>query len=532
MKRRHAYFFVASLPLALWAAQGCSSSLDTPGVDDGGSGSDTDGGGGGQNADGGGGGTTDGAGGGNKEGGGGNGEGGVMATTPGTQLSNVTDAQIIGATTDGLIVYLNFANGGDANAGPSLEAVPIAGGTAKVISPGVGQADDFAISGKVVVYYTNVDQMTGIAASISTWSAATGKLNQVATNGFDGLFDASEDGTYVAFSSAVTATTMTLSVRLTDASKAAVNFTTAAHTDNQNPGCGGFAFFKKAIAVAQWCTTKTATTGPLATIDTGVAAPATSSISTTATPTFVNVNDNATNIFWSKAGTGDVSNVDGTNSNTFEAKTIQGMLNTDGSRAIYITKPAAGPQLLKVAPTSNQTAFQLASGIQGILGPSHDYTTLAVNRTAGDSTDGGVNFIDISIANAADAGNPTPVTDAGVPIGYATANAYFFYLTDLDPATSFPAGTLKAHPVASGADKTIAMSALFPTLVDTTTKAVWLQNVQQVGMSAVVDIASADAAGAGAPTVVVQGADPSYAVSGTKIAYFSPGKGIYAVAVP
>jgi hypothetical protein len=539
--KRHVYLFAAALPLALWAGQGCSSSGDTVGSDGGGGGGGTDGGGGGGDVDGSGGGPNGDGGSTKKDGGGGNGEGGTTMTTPGTQLANVPDAQLVGVTTGGMVVYLNFNPKMDAGGNPSLEAVPIAGGTPTVISPSIGQTDDFAVFRDVVAVWTNVDQNTLIGA-LNVWSAASGKLTAVstATASFDGaqtgLFDASEDGKYVVYSKAAVAAAMTptttqLAVAKIDGTGEVVFNATAAHVDNQN--CFPFVLFKKSVAVAQYCTTKAATTGPVDVIDTGVAGPARVNLGT-ATPGVLGVDDNATNVLWSKAGVGQVTTKDGnTNVVIDKTKMTEGLLNTDATRAIYVQQPVAGGSFLKVQPvTAGATPFTLSSGIAGILGAAHDYTTVAVHRTSGETLDAGVNVIDIAIANAADAGNPTPLVDAGVPVGYATANGYFFYLSDLDPSLQFAMGTLKAHPLASGADKTIATGALFPTLVDATTKVVWLQNIQQVGMSAVVDIAAADAAGAGTPTVVVQGADPTYFVSGSKIAYYSAGMGIYAVAVP
>ena len=81
-------------------------------------------------------------------------------------------------------------------------------------------------------------------------------------------------------------------------------------------------------------------------------------------------------------------------------------------------------------------------------------------------------------------------------------------------------------------DKVLAKLIIEPKLVTGTSKAVYMENIQQDKSGGVyIDLTTTDASGA-APSVIVQGADPGYEISGSKLIYTNFAKGMYVVAVP
>src|SRR5262249_20131471 len=133
-----------------------------------------------------------------------------------------------------------------------------------VIAATFGAADDFAIDGMVVAYWTNVDAQTGIATGLSVWTSAVGvKAVPTATATLDGLFAASDDGTRIVFSQAVTAIGPDL-VLGTRAGTVLKTIAAAGNYTNCQPAVG----FTKAIAFAQSCTGAAGTTATLRSVDT------------------------------------------------------------------------------------------------------------------------------------------------------------------------------------------------------------------------------------------------------------------------
>jgi hypothetical protein len=533
MKRTAA--ILSTLPMMFLIAQGCSSSegtaVDPGNTDDGGNNGNTDDGGGSNPIPG-----TDGGKGGSKDGGGGDG-GAIVQTTPGTSLVTGKGITLYGVTSDGYVVYGKDTGKADDAGTPlsSLEVVPVAGGAPTVLAAVLNSTDDFGIAGKTIAYYQNVDQQ-GVAAQLSVWTAANGlKKIASATNVLDGLFDASTDGTHVVFAQNTDVAKLT-SDFVVDTADGVTS--TPLVTGFSLKTCSPDAGFRKAIVYATACT-GAATTAAIATLDTGTAnAVVTKTAGTAAKPGFASMDTNGTHLLYIKnANTvGTVATFDGKTPIAHAQNTAFAALNTDGTKLVYRTNlPDGGAGSLESSPAGANTPTALIPvGVSTVLGIADDFSNGVVALKGADkTTNPKLTRYDLNFASLATAGAPKVLTPAGLPVGFNTASSFFFYLQDLPTTGQVPIATLKAHAAAGGVDKEIAKLVIEPKTVDGTTKVVFMENLQSdANMNPYIDLTVGDGAGAGAPTVVVQGADIGYQLSGTKLIYTNAAKGLYVVSVP
>ncbi len=535
MKRTAAV--LSSLPLLFWIAQGCSSSGDTPGGDTpgddaGGGGNTDDAGGGGTDKDSGGGGTK-------KDSGGGDG-GVVIQTTPGTSLFSGMGVTIFGVTSDGYVLFGKDLGKTDDAGIPltDLEVVSSAGGTPTVLAasydPGdsmTAAVDDAIIVGTTIGLLQKIDA-TGVGA-LSVWSVANGGLKPVAAKALDGIYDAAVDGLHVLFAQNLNAAngTADFTVSKPDGTVPTTLYPAVLLKAACPVGFG----FGKGIAYATGCTAA-AVTATVATLDTGNGT-LTAKAGTVAKPGFAEVDANGTHLLYIKSANfvGTTATFDGKAIIAHAQNTAFATLNDDASKVLYRTTLAdGGAGELAISPVISNTPTSLVPTAYNVLGVAKDFSNGVVNLKARDvTTNAKIPRYDLNFVSLTAAGAPKLLTAAGSAVGFNTTATHFFFLSDLPTTGGLPIGTLNAHAAAGGTDKVVSKNVIEPQIIDATTKAVWMENVQQDSNGGVyVDLTTADAAGAGAPAVVVQGADPGYYLFGAKMIYTNYTKGLYVVPVP
>ncbi len=536
MKRTVA--LLSSLPLLVWIAQGCSSSGDTPGGDT--SGDDAGGGGNGDDGGGGPGPGTDSGGGGKKDSGGGDGGGVVIQTTPGTSLFSGMGVTVFGVTSDGYVLFGKDLGKTDDAGLPltDLEVVSVAGGAPTVLAasydPGdsmTAAVDDAIIAGSTIGLFTNIDPNTG-NATLSVWNAAGG-LKVLPTKALDGIFDAAADGLHVLFAGNLNAAngTVDFTVSKPDGTLPTTLYSTVLLKAACPVGFG----FGKGIAYATGCT-GAAVTASIATLDTGNGT-LTAKAGTVAKPGFAEVDTAGTHLLYIKNTNlvGTTATFDGKSIIAHGSNTAFATLNSDGSKVLYRSTLAdGGASELAISPVISNTPTSLVPTAYAVLGVATDFSNGVVNVKPRDvTTNPKISRYDLNFISLTAAGAPKLLTAAGKAVGFNTTATHFFFLSDLPITGGLPIGTLNAHAAAGGTDKVVSKNVIEPQIVDATTKAVWMENVQQDSNGGVyVDLTSADAAGAGAPAVVVQGADPGYYLFGAKMIYTNYDKGLYVVPVP
>jgi hypothetical protein len=185
--------------------------------------------------------------------------------------------------------------------------------------------------------------------------------------------------------------------------------------------------------------------------------------------------------------------------------------------------------------TANPTPTQLvASGVRGLAGSTKDLAYLMAYSNAPDTTNQNVPRIDLQLANGTTPGALTTLLapSTGEPAGFTATGSHAVYITDL-PATGGPVGTVRAKPVAGGAEIVLAQNAAYPQMTTAGAKVLWMDNFVQVGTDGVsVTVEIADLAGAATATAVVDGVDPGFYADDKNVYATVAGQGLFMKALP
>ncbi len=443
-------------------------------------------------------------------------------------------------------IYLEY--GQTAN---TLYAVPIDGSGAPTKIADLGDADDFSISGGAVAVWTNIDDVG--FGTLGVWTRATGMKSNIATaSGAGAFFEASEDGSRIAFTQnlALTAeeelTSLEIGVRDTSAASNAATlqgttaagnaFNFAALDCEPTMGFAGKVFF------AQFCpgTGADATNAKLVT----VAADGTTVVrldaatngaagTLKASPAFV-ASDDGTKVFVvrSQNSAGRFITVGGAAGGTaLENDIAAGTMLPDGSAVIYRT---AGNVLKKATTAATPVVTTLAAAdARGILGLSRDAKHVLFYKLDPES---GNPLIDVSIVDHT-AATPAPVelvpTRAAYPLGLNGPSSHFVFLGDLTQTGA----SLKSMPITGGAAKTLGDS-VGALLASTGNGAVSVSNSKKApdpNQFEIADITYYDTVSGKSSKIADSVPDGEIQAKGKRIVYsrFAPqGSGIYAVTLP
>ncbi len=449
---------------------------------------------------------------------------GVVQTTPGTRLVEAKSITILGATSDGFVLYVNASSPTDGGATRSLEVIG-ATGAATVIAAAYTDADDVRIDGKAIAHWTNVNTATGIAAGLSVWTAAAG-LNAVATATapVDRVFAVSEDGTRIVFAQKTAAGTLDLTLGKSDGS--VVKVITKA---DDAAACPVSVRFVKATALTESCTG--GVTATLRGADSTSADPTIITIGTDAVPGAFGNARNANIVSWVKATNhvGVVSRTDGTGTDSTIAQNVGAMfLNSDGSKVLVLGVTGG----LSAATTADNPMLTALTPARNVFAISPDFELAVVNLKPIDATTNpNVLRVDINVASTTTPGTPTAL-GVGSTVGFSSTSSHLFYMTDLPTTGPVFIGTLKAHAAAGGTDKEIARGVTLPELVGGTSKVAFLAGRQALGQIQLFDISVGDASGTSAAATLVKGATSVFKVRAGNLFYASPGNGLYVVPVP
>lgn len=450
---------------------------------------------------------------------GGNNKDGGSTVPPGTLLKQ-GDVSIQGVTSDGYVVYTLTA--GNAT---SLEIVNVSTKQSTVLAQTFGQNDGVVVDGKVVAFWTGVQNSVG---SLSLWSAANG-VKSVGPNSISGFFAASPDGTRVAYSTNVSQQRLTsIAVGNPALSPAStIAFTNVGQGTQQAPCPPSMGFTGTRLFVSVCFNTGTA--------------PSIRTTSDTGVNTTILTNSDGT---WATSAAGDRAfviaatnkaaqshTVPGNQSTNIEQNVAEGVLTANGATAIYRT---TGNVLKMASTTAPVNATVLTQNVRGLLGLSPDDKYVLAFSNAPDTANQNFPRIDLQLASATAAGALTPLLaqSTGLPVGFTSTSSHAVYITDL-PASGPPVGNLKAKPVGGGAEVMIAQGAVLPRLVKGSAKVAFADNLQQVGQNGVaVDLEVADLAAGGAPKLVIDAVDVSYDLDDKNLYYTITGQGLFYKAIP
>ncbi len=467
------------------------------------------------------------------------GDGGGSTSSSGGTILRAGEAFVLDVTADGQVIYF-AANG----AAASVEAVPAAGGQQVVIDANVDPENDtVGVSGAAVGIWKAVSADTGLG-TFSFWTRTTSTKANVATGSVATLFAASDDGTRIAFSvnGSDASTDLAVTSTATPVATAVLTGTSAINIASQScfpdtsfvgkrlfsahcPGVSPNAEAARLYTVADGATTPVrldangaanGTIYPLWMSDTaGMKLFATSS---------------------SQASNGLLFDVatPGAPVAVLDPSTVDGFMLNDGSAAIYRTTEAGVAGIRRgtavASPVKTTLVAEPAQPSQLTLaGKSADATKLLLTTLTpvDDLTD--VKVADVSTANQ------TPVaivaTASARPIGFTRGGTHVVYLTDL----TANGNTLKARPVAGGAEITIAqnIAALgfgpggWVVIVDN-------EKVVDADLSTF-DLKTMDLTKGGQPALVSSNALSDFYVTGQKVVYTKvaqQGAGIYAADLP
>jgi hypothetical protein len=217
-----------------------------------------------------------------------------------------------------------------------------------------------------------------------------------------------------------------------------------------------------------------------------------------------------------------------------------GVLSDDGMKVYYRTSALA---YRVAATTNNGTPASAPAGAVTLVAnggypgtidvaPDRGHTLFRKLTPVGgqnEATRVDINLIDT--VTPGQSGTALVPTATGIPVGFTATSTHVLYVT---AASAQGLGDLKSRTIAGGDVRDVASGVAQATPLNTGTKALFWNNLQPSGQSAVGDLSVFDAANANAPTRIAQLVDPSWDFSGTKIVYSRQGAtgGVYVADIP
>lgn len=463
---------------------------------------------------------------------------GTDGGTVGARQLTAGEIEILSTLADGTIVFQRYGTK------VSLEAIAPAGGTPTVIVPDLkieGEATDDVVSviGGVVGIWTGVDGDTELG-KLSIWSKANG-LKEAALVSPIFEVDGTNDGARVAFVRQVGAGASATLELVTGPSTLAANSPVVVQANlgdgsDTNP-CFAFYTFVAQNLFTSTCTgnvitataRRTNAAGEILQIDTGLA------------PGFLSMNGTGDKVFSAKritaGGTGGDAAVYTLGATAVTELAIEaagvaeGVISTDGSQVVYRTRLGALKKAAAVAP-ANPTELVANSGLLGILGVAPDFKTVMSHKLAPGGQFG--TLFDLQLSATAAAGVPVTLvpTATAIDFGFTLGSKYALWVPN--PA----AATLKAKPVAAGAEVDLGAIAVFLGKIDGTDKVVVGDNQREITVDGrqvdVVDFKTLDPAAPTASVSLTKGAEIGALVApgGKQIVYTEAAKGLFIRDIP
>jgi hypothetical protein len=430
---------------------------------------------------------------------------------PGTALVDGTPAPVA-ATTDGQLVYVD-------DQGTTLAVVDVASGKSTTLAKGIQPTDVILVVGKLVAFWTGVDKTTGIGA-FHVYSAASGvKDGDAASMG--GLFGASDDGSRLAYSSAATSASTTITTAAGDLSgPTAVAINVGFGTAQKR--CSPIVGFAKQRLFAATCA-GTATTATVRAVDASGTAV---TILSSALP-FLSTDAAGDKVLViSSAGAASVHSVPDNAATAIDTGVGFGVLSDDGQTVLY----RAGTALKRSATTAPQPQTIVTTGVRGILTVSLDFAWAMAFSNAPDDKNAMTERYDIQLADGKNPGALSTLLAGatGIPVGFTQSHAV--YMTDLPDQGLV--GAMHAKPLGGGSDVQLASDGLFPQILGSS-KVLFQAGFKQVDKNTLIgDVQVADLGADGKPVTIVAGADPGYVADAKNVYFTVGGKTLYWKAIP
>lgn len=453
---------------------------------------------------------------------------------PQGKLLSAGEIEIQSALIDGTIIFLRYGST------ISLEAIAPAGGTPTVIAPDLvlaGEATDDVISviGGVVGLWTGVDADTGLG-KLSVWSRANG-LKEAAAASPVYEVDSSGDGARVAFVRSVGAERQLVTSPSTLAAGSVVIVQDALGDGSDANPCAAFYTFVGQSLFTSTCTGAAITATARRTLPTGVSL----IIDTGLAPSFLSINGAGDKAFSAKriasTGTGGAAAVYSIGATLVSelpieaAGVAEGSIATDGSSVLYRTRLGALKRANTAAPIA-ATVLVPDGGMMGILATSPDRKGVLSHKLAPGGDLGSLH--DLQLSSGTVPGAPTSLVPAAtaLELGFTLASKYVLWVPDPSVATS-----LKAKPVAGGADVDLGAVAVFLGKIDGSDKIIVGVNEREMTVGGqpvdVVDFKLVDpATNTGTPLAVGVQIGALVMPGGKQLAYTEAGKGLYILDVP
>jgi hypothetical protein len=254
-------------------------------------------------------------------------------------------------------------------------------------------------------------------------------------------------------------------------------------------------------------------------------------------PGFLTVDKAGTNAFVLGAASsqGRVVTVAGAGIKNIENNTASGFITDDGTAVLYRTAGNAFKRA--IAATGVATTLIAAGNYQATLDVTSDQTRVLFNQQPPVQSGQNVPLFDLKMADTVTA-NQTPVdvltAKTGSPVAFTASNTHLMFLSDV-AAGQVPVGKLKVRTVSGAPNEREVATGVSPAQpLPTGTKAVFFDNIKEVGQDTVVDVKIFDAALATAPTLVVSGVEGFFLVAKTKLVYTKPGAtgGLFVAPLP
>jgi hypothetical protein len=422
----------------------------------------------------------------------------------------------VAATTDGKVLYVS----GDQT--QSLSLVDVASGKTTVLAQTIAKTDSVLVQGNVVAFWTGVDANTGIGA-FHTYTSANG-VKDGDTKSVAGLFGASDDGSRIVYTTAATSTpTMTLTIAGADLSTpttVVANVGVGTSTKRCLPTFG----FVGTRLLAAACT-GTATTATVHAIE----ADGTAVTVLTSAQSFWAADKAGDKVLViSSVGSASVHSLPDNKSTTIDTGVGFGALSDDGSTVLY----RAGTALKRSSTSVPAPQTVVAQGVRGLLTVSTDLAWVMAFSNAPDTQNQAVERYDIQLADAKNPGALSALLAAttGTPIGFTATNSHAVYMTDLP--LSGVVGSLRAKPLAGGAEVELAKDAFLPQIMESGARVLYQANLKASGNSAVGDILVHDLASGKDAKAIVGAVDAGYISDGKNVYYTMGDKGLFSSAIP
>jgi hypothetical protein len=457
------------------------------------------------------------------------------ATAPqGTQLVASQTVYIEGVTSDGYVVYKDYALG-------ALDAIPVAGGAPQRIAGDAGEVGSNAVlvTGATAFLYDALGALTGIG-TVSTWTS-TGGVHTLTTQAFaagpgGGGMDISSDGAHVLLlddGAVDDAGAGAADVVVIDTNGA--NRKVLVHgVDVSDSQCAVSLHFVGSYAVVAYCPSATGTgdadAGPTstATIEafSGPGWATATTISTTAFSSFAGDAAGTQLLYVSTAGLEVASLATGA-STKIDATGTGGTFTSDGSRVVYAT--SAGDVAVASTGATPAPKTLIVGGFGGVLALSPDNNWLLAYKTQATDPNTGGPLADLYLASTTPATEPPGVATTlssaasaglfGVPFTADSSHVLFAENVIVGSGTNLSDGTRSFTVAPTSGGVPVAKGAVNWLYVPTTTSKVLFNanyTTEAQGQGGSADLLYFDTAAAASPKLIATQADAFFYVTAAK----------------